>query len=110
MAGHLRGCAEAEWNLLGDDETSDCETAVHNLREHLYPCSKVLAGQDFRCTVQTDNETVAGYICRLEKAFRIAFGNDKLGRKTTGTLLYGQLHKGLRLGILRSASVSGAVV
>ena len=62
LAGHLRGRAEAEWNLLGDDETSDFETAVHNLRERLDPCSKVLAGQDFRRTVQTDNETVAGYI------------------------------------------------
>ena len=109
LAGHLRGRAEAEWNLLGDDETSDFETAVHNLRERLDPCSKVLAGQDFRRTVQTDNETVAGYICRLEKAFRIAFGNDKLGRETRETMLYGQLQEGLHLGILRSASVSGAM-
>ena len=51
LAGHLRGRAEAEWNLLGDDKTSDFETAVHNLRERLDPCSKVLAGQDFQRTV-----------------------------------------------------------
>ena len=44
LAGHLRGRAEAEWNLLGDDETSDVETAVHNLRERLDPCSKLLEG------------------------------------------------------------------
>ena len=88
---------------------SDFKMAVHNLREHLDPCSKVLAGQDYRHTVQTDNETVAGYICRLEKAFHIAFGNDKLGRETKETMLYGQLQEGLRLDILRSARVSGAM-
>lgn len=46
--GHLRGCAEAEWNLLGEDEVCDFETAIRNLKERLDPCSKVLAGQDFR--------------------------------------------------------------
>ena len=57
-AGHLRGCAEAEWNLLGADKTCDFVTAVHNLREHLDPCSKfkVMAGQDFSRTVQGDAE------------------------------------------------------
>ena len=59
--------------------------------------------------MQTDNETVAGYICQLEKAFCIAFGNDKLGRETRETMLYGQLQEGVHLGILRSASVSGAM-
>jgi len=47
MAGHLRGRAEAEWNLLRDDESRDFDRAIHNLRERLDPCSKVLAGQDF---------------------------------------------------------------
>ena len=109
LAGHLRGCAEAEWNLLSTDETRNFERANHNLRERLDPCSKVLAGQDFRRTVQTDNETVADYACRLEKAFRIAFGNDKLSKETKETMLYGQMQEGLRLGILRSPSVLGAM-
>ena len=109
LAGHLRGRAEAEWNLLADDETRDFEKAVCNLREQLDPCSKVLAGQDFRRTVQLDSESVADYVCRLEKAFRVAFGNDKLGKETKETMLYGQLQEGLRLGILRSPSVSGAM-
>ena len=47
LAGHLRGRAEAEWNLLSTDETRNFERAIHNLRERLDPCSKVLAGQDF---------------------------------------------------------------
>ena len=99
MAGHLRGRAEAEWNL-SNDETRNFDRAIHNLREHLDPCSKVLAGQDFRRTIQSDNEAVADYVCRLEKAFRIAFGSDKLGKKTKETMLYGQLQEGLRIGIL----------
>jgi len=81
--------------LLGDDETKDFEKAVCNLRERLDPCSKVLAGQDFRRTVQLDNESVADYVCRLEKAFRVAFSNDKLGKETKETMLYGQLQEGL---------------
>ena len=108
MAGHLRGRAEAEWNL-SNDETRNFDRAIHNLREHLDPCSKVLAGQDFRRTIQSDNEAVADYVCRLEKAFRIAFGSDKLGKKTKETMLYGQLQEGLRIGILGSPSVSGAM-
>ena len=51
LAGHLRGRAEAEWNLLSDDESRDFDRAIHNLRERLDPCSKVFAGQDFRRTV-----------------------------------------------------------
>ena len=108
LAGHLRGLAEAEWNLLRDDRTRNFERVVHNVRECLDPCSKV---QDFQRTVQTDNETVADYACQLEKAFRVAFGNDKLGKKTKETMLYGQLQEGLHLGILhvRSLSALGAM-
>ena len=71
----------------------------------------MLAGQDFQRTVQTDNETVADYTCQLEKAFRVAFGNDKLGKKTKETMLYGQLQEGLHLGILhvRSPRALGAM-
>jgi len=55
------------------------------------------------------NESVADYVCQLEKAFRVAFGNEKLGKETRETMLYGQLQGGLRLGILRNPSVSGAM-
>ena len=33
LAGHLRGLAEAEWNLLRDDRTRNFERVVHNVRE-----------------------------------------------------------------------------
>ena len=103
LAGHLRGCAEAEWNLLGTEETHNYDTTIQNLRERLDPCNKVLAGQDFRRTMQGDSETVADYVCRLEKAFHVAFGSDGLSRETK------EAQEGLRLGIIRNPSVSGAL-
>ena len=109
LAEHLRGRAEAEWNLLADEDICDFDTAVQNLKERLDPCSKVLAGQDFRRTVQGDNETVPNFICRLEKSFCVAFGQDGLSRETKEAMLFGQLQEGLRLGIIRSPNVSGAL-
>ena len=64
-----------------------------------------MAGQDFRRTMQKDTETVADFICRLERTFCIAFGSDKLSKETKDAMLYGQLH----LSIIRSPSVSGAL-
>ena len=107
LAGHLRGRAEAEWNSLGVVDVRDFNAAVRGLKERLDPCSKVLAGQDFRRTVQGDCETVADYICRLERAFRVAFGCDGLCQETKEAMLYGQLQEGLRIGIIRSPNVSG---
>ena len=72
----------------------DFDSAIRNLRDRLDPCSKILAGQDFRHTVQGDKEIVADYVCRLEKAFRIAFSNDKLGKETKEIMLYCQLQVG----------------
>ena len=109
LAGHLKGRALAEWNLLSGDEVESLETAVKCLKERLDPCSRVLAGQDFRRTVQGDAETVADFICRLEKSYRVAFGNDKMSRETKDAMLYGQLQEGLRSSLIRSPSVSGAM-
>ena len=109
LAGHLRGRAEAEWNLLADEDVCDFDTAIQSLKERLDPCSKVLAGQDFRRTVQGDNETVPNFICHLEKSFCIAFGRDGLSKETKEAMLFGQLQEGLRLGIIRSPNVSGAL-
>ena len=109
LAGHLQGQALAEWNLLTGDEVKTLETAVKCMKEHPYPCSKVLAGQDFRRTVQGVAETVVDFICWLEKSYYVAFGNDKMSRETKDTMLYGQLQEGLRLSLIRSPSVSGAM-
>ena len=108
-AEHLRGQAEAEWNLLADEDVCNFDTSIQSLKERLDPCSKVLAGQDFRRTVQGDNETVPNFICHLEKSFRVAFGQDGLSKETKESMLFGQLQEGLRLGIIRSSIVSGAL-
>ena len=63
LAGHLKGRVLAEWNLLSRTETGTMGAAVKSLRECLEPCSKVMAGQDFRQTMQKDTETVADFIC-----------------------------------------------
>ena len=61
------------------------------------------------CTMQGDSDTVADFVCHLEKAFRVAFESDGLSWETKEVMLYGQLQEGLCLGILRSLSVSGAL-
>ena len=80
------------------------------MRERLDPCSKVMAGQDFWRTMQRDGEAVSDFICRLEKAYSIVYGADKMCEETMNVILYGQLQEGLQLSIVRSLSVSGAPV
>ena len=66
LAGHLRGRALQEWNLLSNEQLGDLDSAVKMLKERLDPGSKVLAGQDFRHTTQGEAESVADFIRRLE--------------------------------------------
>ena len=109
LAGHLKGRALAEWNLLSGDEASTLEKALKCLKERLDPCNRVLAGQDFRRIAQGDSEAVADFICCLEKSYCVAFGDDRMSRETKDAMLYGQLQEGLRLPLIRSPSVSGAM-
>ena len=76
LAGHLRGRALQEWELISDNDKGTFSGAVQSLKSRLDPGSKTLAAQDFRHTVQSDSESVADYICRLERNFRIAYGRD----------------------------------
>ena len=109
FAGHLKGRALVEWNLLTAEEICTVERAAKSMRDRLDPCSKVMAGQDFRRTMQRDGESVSDFICRLEKAYSIAYGTEKMSKETKDVMLYGQLQEGLRLSIVRSPSVSGAL-
>jgi len=109
LAGHLRGKALQEWNLLLEEEKPTYRATVEKLREVLGPGSRVLAAQDFRHTCQDDNETVAAFIRRLERTFRVAYGHEKLKPETRDMLLYGQLQEGLRHDLMRSPNVSGAL-
>lgn len=78
LAGHLRGKALQEWNLLLEAERSTYKEAVKSLTEVLGPGSQILAAQDFRHTTQEEQETVSAFIRRLERAFRVAYGEDNL--------------------------------
>ena len=107
LAGHLKGRALQEWNLLGEDQTSGYDTAIQALRDKLDPGSKVLAGQDFRHTAQLEGETVANFIHR--HVFQVAYGRDRMSAETKETILFGQLQEGLRMELLRGPAVSGAL-
>ena len=109
LAGHLRGRASQEWNLLSVDEKSSFTAAVNALRAHLDPGRQVLAAQDFRHMLQRDVESVASYITRLERAFQIAYGHERLTVETRDAFLYSQLQAGLKLTLMESPAVSGSL-
>ena len=109
FAGHLKGRALQEWNLLKSEEKATFSTAVESLRARVDPGSKTLAAQDFRHTVQKDGETVADFIRRLERTFRLAYGRDRMSAETRDMLMYGQLQEGLRYDLMRGPAVSGAI-
>ncbi len=67
-----------------------------------------MAAQDFRHTLQGETEVVADYIRRLERAFKVAYGREKMTVETRETLLYGQLQEGLRYCLMERPAVSGA--
>ena len=108
LAGHLKGRALQEWNLLRPEERESFEKAVEALRSRLDPGSKAVAAQDFRHTMQRDSEPVSDFVRRLERTFRIAYGRDEMSNETRDTLLYCQLQEGLRYELMKGPAVSGA--
>ena len=89
LAGHLRGRALQEWNLIADDDKSTYSSATEALRARLDPGNKTLAAQDFRHTLQGNEEKVTDFIHRLERTFRVAYGRDGLPASTHDALLHG---------------------
>ena len=108
LAGHLRGCALQEWDLIPEDIKSTFRTAVDALRDRLDPGGWMLVVQDFRHAAQKSEESVADFIRCLERCFRGAYGRDNLGKEAQEALLHGQFQKGLRMELMKSPSVSGA--
>ena len=108
MAGHLRGRALQEWNLLQPQKKEEYKGAVQALKERLDTGSRTLAAQDFRHLHQQREESVADFLRRLERTFCIAYGTDPMTTETREMLLYGQLQEGLREEIVRSPAVTGA--
>ena len=56
LAGHLRGRASVEWNLLSSEEKLTFALATQALQARLDPGNRVLAAQDFRHAIQRDDE------------------------------------------------------
>ena len=108
LAGHLKGRALLEWNLLSSDQRATYALATEALRSRLDSISKTVAAQDFRHATQREGESVSDFIRRLERTFRSAYGRDLMSTETRETLLYGQLQEGLRLQLMRGPAVSGA--
>ena len=62
LAGHLRGRALQEWNLLCEEEKATYQAAIHALRIRLNPGNRVLAAQDFRHAIQKESEGISDYV------------------------------------------------
>ena len=108
LAGHLRGRAFQEWNLLEAGDKASYTTAVECLRVRLDPGSRAVAAQEFQHSLQAHGEGVADFVLRLECTFRIAYGREKLSPETRDALLYGQLQEGLCYSLAQAPAVSGA--
>ena len=52
LAGHLRGRALQEWNLMDNSDKESFNKAVDTLKKRLDPSSKMLAAKDFRHAAQ----------------------------------------------------------
>lgn len=78
LAGHLRGKALQEWNLLEERDKSTMSRAVEALKKRLDPGSKALAALEFKHMTQRSRESVGDFITRLEKTYRLAYGREAL--------------------------------
>ena len=74
LAGHLRGRALQEWNLIRPDEQKNWTKAVKALSGRQEPKNQAYAVQDFRHAVQSGSELVSDYIRRTERTFHLAYG------------------------------------
>ena len=107
LAGHLRGRALQEWNLLSGGDKQGLSTATTALQSRLDPGSRALAAQDFRHAMQKDSENVSDFILRLERTFRSAYGRERISTETQDTLLHGQMQEGLLYDLMKAPAVSG---
>lgn len=108
LPGYLRGRALQEWHLLSHQEQQSYQTAVDALQSRLDPRNRTMAAQEFRHSMQRQEESDTEFIRRIEKAYQVAYGKDSLNPDTRDTLLYSQLYDGLRYEIMRGPAVSGS--
>ena len=108
LAGHLRGKALVEWDLLRPQDKQDYMSAKEALQARLDSGSKTLAAHDFRHVQQKMQESVSDFITHLERMFQIAYGRDNMSVETREALLHSQLQEGLSYYIMSSPAVAGA--
>ena len=108
LAGHLKGRALLEWNLLPESEKEMYGLAIAALKSRLDPGSKIMAAQDFCHTSQEEDKMVGDFIHWLEQHFKRAYGRDAISTEMQSTLLYGQLQEGLRYCFVEAPAMSGA--
>ena len=108
FAGHLRGWALQEWNLLRAVDKQSFKAATWALQNRLDPGCRALAAQDFCHTIQRGSESVSDFIRRLEHTFQVAYGRDPMLTETRDTLLHSHLQEGLQYDLLKGPAVSGA--
>jgi len=69
LAGHLRGQALQEWNLLDSHNIVTLDSTVTSLKARHDPGNKLVVSQDFHHLSQTEGEAVAKFISGLETLF-----------------------------------------
>ena len=108
MAGHLRGRALQEWNLLDDIDKENWQCGIKVLQNRLEHGNLTIAAQKFQHLHQDKKEAVSKFISRLERIFWIAHGKARMPIESKEALLYGQLQEGLLYKLIESPAVSGA--
>ena len=86
LAGHLKGRALQEWNLMANNEKMTYSQATAALAGRLDPGSRIMAAQDFRHASQEDCEKVGDFIRRLEQLFKLAYGHDAISAETRAVM------------------------
>jgi len=91
---------------MSETSKSSFASAVQVLQTRLDCGHQAVAAHDFRHLSQRSSETVSDFICRLEKTFRRAYGNEQMCEDTRNILLYGQLNERLKYNLIKSPVVS----
>ena len=85
LAGHLKGRALQESNLLHPDSCATFPQATGALHSRLNSASKMVAARDFRHTAQLEAGLVSDFMRRLECTFHAAYGRDVMSAETQDT-------------------------
>lgn len=108
LAGHLRGRALQEWDLLAPHEkqslqeaTMYCVAGLTQVAKHwLHETSAIQhSKKESLCQISS-----AG----LNSLFKLAYSQDGTSEETRGTLLHSQLQEGLHYEIMKASAVSGS--